>query len=146
MTAAFVVHLATTWALVGLIWCVQLLIYPQFHCLAPARFRQWHEAHCTRISFLVIPLMLLEVASMGWLFLAEHLRTWWFTTSCPLLALVWLSTAVWQAPIHTKLPLVGYDKALVEKLVRTNWVRTACWTLRGLLLLTGALEWPLLKL
>jgi hypothetical protein len=51
-----------------------------------------------------------------------------------LLVLIWASTAWIQAPRHTILAR-GFDAAVYTALVRTNWLRTLGWTLRGGLVL-----------
>tara|TARA_B100000945_G_C19979512_1_gene411427 strand:- start:110 stop:367 length:258 start_codon:yes stop_codon:yes gene_type:complete len=51
------------------------------------------------------------------------------TVSGLLLILIWLMTAVFFSGIHQKLTL-GYDKTVVDKLVKLNWGRTLMWTLR----------------
>jgi hypothetical protein len=58
-----------------------------------------------------------------------------------LLALIWLSTAVVQVPLHQSLA-ARYDDSTLRRLVRSNWLRTMAWTARGLLL--GWLWYPLL--
>lgn len=108
-----------------------MLIYPQFLHFSAQKFRLCHFNHCFRISFIVVPLMLIEVGSAGWL-LWEGLRGTAFLLSAALIPVVWLSTAVWQAPMHTRLSL-GFDEAVVTRLVMTNWVRTLAWTARGVL-------------
>lgn len=51
-----------------------------------------------------------------------------------LLAIVWLSTTLLQVPRHTTLGN-GFDTAEHKFLVASNWLRTACWSARGLLVL-----------
>jgi hypothetical protein len=55
----------------------------------------------------------------------------WLVVGLVLLAGIWLSTALVQAPIHGRLAR-GFDPALHRRLVRSNWVRTGLWTMRGL--------------
>jgi hypothetical protein len=65
----------------------------------------------------------------------RHLRTYpmlWAGTA--LLAVIWLSTAVVQVPCHEVLSRV-FDSEVYQSLVSTNWIGTAAWSLRGLLLL-----------
>ena len=40
------------------------------------------------------------------------------------------TTAFVSAPLHGRLQN-GYDSALLSRLIRTNWLRTAAWTARG---------------
>jgi len=125
------IHLAVTWMLVGLIWVVQVLVYPQFRRVAPAEFRDYHFAHCFRIGLIVAPLLFVETATAAWLLYVGQ-RALLFILSTGLIPVVWLSTAVFQAPIHTRL-MRGFDAPLIERLILTNWVRTLAWTARGIL-------------
>jgi hypothetical protein len=51
-----------------------------------------------------------------------------------LVVLIWLSTALLQAPRHSALAH-GFDDRTVTGLVLYNWIRTIAWTARGLLAL-----------
>ena len=130
MTWLFSIHLAVTWTLVGLIWVVQVLCYPQFLRVGKAEFKDYHFAHCFRIGLIVAPLLLLEAATAAWILYHDSNRL--FTISACLIPLIWLSTAVLQAPIHTKL-MRGFDSSLIRRLILTNWIRTLAWTARGIL-------------
>jgi hypothetical protein len=48
----------------------------------------------------------------------------------PLLAVIWLSTALVQGPTHGRLT-PGFDERLCRKLVVSNWVRTFAWSGRS---------------
>jgi hypothetical protein len=54
-----------------------------------------------------------------------------------LLVLIWLSTIVLQVPRHTVLGK-GFDTAAHRQLVVSNWVRTAAWSARSVLVLWTA--------
>ncbi|WP_397382018.1 hypothetical protein [Prosthecobacter sp.] len=131
MTWLFSIHLAVTWMLVGLIWVVQILVYPQFRRVAPAEFRDYHFAHCFRIGLIVAPLLFVEAATAAWL-LYEGRQAQPFIISSGLIPIIWLTTAVFQAPIHTRLGR-GFDAPLIRRLILTNWIRTLAWTARGIL-------------
>lgn len=130
MTLPFSIHLAITWTLVGLIWVVQILSYPQFLRVGKAEFKDYHFAHCFRIGLIVAPLLFMEVATAAWLVYQGSSLS--FIISACLIPLIWLSTAFLQAPIHTKL-MRGFDAPLIHCLIITNWVRTLAWTARGIL-------------
>jgi hypothetical protein len=132
MSIALTAHFASTWMLVGLIWIVQVLVYPQFRRVPPAEFGDYHMAHCWRIGFLVAPLLAVESLSAGWLLLHGR-HEWSFLLSIGLIPVIWLSTALLQAPLHTRL-MAGFDAEIVRKLILSNWVRTIAWTARGVLL------------
>ena len=136
MTLIASTHLAVTWMLTGLIWVVQILVYPQFLRVPPAGFREYHAAHCFRIGLIVAPLMFVEAATAAWL-LFEGNRSLPFLVSTGLIAVVWLSTAMLQAPMHTTL-MMGCDSTVIRRLIHTNWLRTLAWTARAALV-TAAL-------
>jgi hypothetical protein len=130
-------HLLVTWALVGLIWTVQLVVYPAFRLIPSEVFGKYHARHMQHITWVVGPLILLEIGSAVLLWSLRE--DWRFLLSLVALGAVWLSTALYQVPLHTKLSLVGWDAATVDRLVRTNWIRTLGWSLRaGLLAWTAA--------
>lgn len=130
MNSIFTIHLAATWMLVGLIWVVQILVYPQFLRIPGETFKPYHATHCFRIGIIVAPLLFAEAATAAWILHegggpAFRLSAW-------LIPAIWLSTALLQAPIHTRL-MKGFDAALVRRLIITNWIRTVTWTARGIL-------------
>lgn len=138
LATVLVVQAAVTWALVGLIWTIQLVHYPLLAGIEAHRYPRWQRLHMSRIAMLVGPLMLVELLSAGVL-VALAIRGGapelvpWAVTGGLLLILIWLSTALVQAPIHGRLA-EGFDPALHRWLVRTNWLRTVLWTGRGVLL------------
>jgi hypothetical protein len=46
-----------------------------------------------------------------------------------LVIVVWLSTFLLQVPIHHRLE-AGKDDKRIQRLVATNWIRTAAWSLK----------------
>ena len=133
MTTLLIIHLAITWALVGLIWTIQVVHYPLLKNVGHEGFVACHEQHMSRITWLVGPLMLAELCSAGaLLFFGE--RSLLFGISLASLALIWASTAFCQVKLHQKLAH-GYDAFTIDRLVRTNIWRTLGWTVRGLCLI-----------
>ena len=131
MSAFCSIHLAVTWMLVGLIWVIQILVYPQFRRVAPAEFKAFHFAHCFRIGLIIAPLLFVEITTAAWLLYSGQ-STLLFVISIGLIPLIWLCTAVFQAPIHLRLMRV-FDARLIQRLILTNWIRTLAWTARGIL-------------
>ncbi|MEP6668356.1 MAG: hypothetical protein ABJF10_04340 [Chthoniobacter sp.] len=125
------VHVASTWMLVGLIWTIQIVAYPQFRRVGGAEFIQYHFAHCWRIGLLIAPLLAVETASAAVLFNLGH-RERSFLISVGLIFLNWLCTVFVQAPMHVKL-MKGFDAAVIRRLILSNWLRTLFWTARGVL-------------
>ncbi|MCC5021401.1 MAG: 7-cyano-7-deazaguanine synthase QueC [Candidatus Synoicihabitans palmerolidicus] len=125
-------QLGCTWALVGLIWVVQLVIYPMLAKVASTGWIAWHREYMRRIGWVVAPLMLGEIsAGAVWLWVAPEAG--WAWVGAGLIAVIWVSTALVQVPLHRRLG-DGFEAKLVSRLVTSNWVRTAAWTLRGGLL------------
>ncbi len=136
MTAiVFVLHFASTWFMVGLCWLVQCVQYPLMAAVGEDAFTTYEAGHVARIGPVVVPLMLAELVTGGWLWLAggEPFRQPVFGLSLGLLGLVWLSTFCLQVPLHDALG-AGFDAGRHAALVRTNWVRTLAWSARGVLL------------
>ena len=126
---------AATWAMVGLIWMVQVVHYPMlatYSALAPAAAAADHQR---RISWVVGPLMAIEGVT-ALILLVERPDTMSGVTAwlaAALLGVALMSTVVIQVPLHGRLAQRHDDRA-ARQLVASNWVRTAAWTLRGLVL------------
>jgi len=133
-----VIHAAITWALVGLIWTIQVVHYPLFQNVGDRGFVAYHARHMAMITWVVGPLMLAEVGSAV-LLLCFGERSLLFGVSGGALGLVWASTALSQIPLHQKLTH-GYHRATIDRLIRTNWCRTLAWTVRGLCLVALLLQ------
>ena len=129
------VQSVSSYAMFGVIWLVQLLVYPAFRLVPPEHWARLHAHHGTRISWVVIPLMLVELASALFLLAAPPAA---LESLQPLLAgcvaLAWVSTFAIQVPLHQRLAR-GHDPRAIERLIQTNWIRTAAWTLKAALLL-----------
>lgn len=126
-------YFAISWALVGLIWVIQLVKYPAFHFVEKERFFAYHQHHEKSITIIVLPLMLTELSLSFWIGINHQ---WEIKTLLSLLLVlgIWLSTFLVQIPLHRKLEK-GKDENAINKLVKTNWVRTILWTVKGALLL-----------
>lgn len=125
-------HFGITCSLVGLIWLVQIVVYPLMNRVGETSFIVWHARYTTSMSYCVGPMMLAELATAAWL-LCTGKRDAAFLTSLGLLAIIWLSTAFIQVPMHHQLSQ-GFDQVAHEKLITSNWIRTSAWTLRALCL------------
>ncbi len=126
------IHAAATWFMTGLIWFVQVVHYPLFAGVGRDTWADYGEKHRARTTFIVMPVMLIELAAAGWL--AATRTDGLAITGLALLALVWLSTFLVQVPLHARLG-AGHDAALMRRLVTTNWLRTIAWTARGVIAL-----------
>lgn len=128
------IHTLSTWAMVGLIWTIQLVHYPGFFFIDPARSLEFAQFHQSRISLIVLPLMLTEL--MTGLMLMGSLKgsvlTQPILISMIMLAVIWATTFLISVPCHQKLS-AGFDDSAARLLVNSNWIRTLLWTLRGLI-------------
>jgi hypothetical protein len=125
-------HLLTTFAMVGLIWFVQIVHYPIMASFDRENFASHEKEHCDRTGWVVVPLMLVEIFTFA-LLLIEGIRSNAFLISGLLLGVIWASTFLIQVPLHRKL-LEGWNAEQHRRLVTTNWIRTAAWTGRSFLL------------
>lgn len=127
-----ILHAAVTWALAGLILTIQLVHYPLFARVGAAGWPAYEREHQTRITFLVGPLMLAELLSAVWLALhvPPALPGWSLSLGLFLVMAIWLSTGLWQSPLHGRLSS-AFDARLHRQLVVGNWIRTLAWLLRG---------------
>ncbi|NND12705.1 MAG: hypothetical protein HKO10_01965 [Acidimicrobiia bacterium] len=129
-------HAAATWAMVGLIWFVQLVHYPLFSSVGESSFVGYEARHTRATTSVVAMFMPLEAVTGLWLVLGppEGVETGLAIVGLVLVGLLWLSTVAWQAPIHGKLSR-GFDGRLYRLLVGSNWLRTILWSVRGVIVL-----------
>ena len=134
MTLLPLVGAAATWYLTGIVWLVQRVNYPLLRSVGAAEFAAYEQAHVRRIGPVVGPAMLVEGC-------ASLLLTAWrpaYVTAgdavlgAALVVVTWASTFLLQVPAHDRLR-AGFDAAWHHRLVRSNRIRTAAWTLHSLL-------------
>ena len=124
-------HAIPTLLMTGVIWIIQVVHYPLYRRVGAEAFADYEREHCARISFVVLPLMVVELACAALLALSPprggESLAW---TGLALLAVVWASTFFVQVPCHRVLE-GGFDARAASRLVATNWIRTVAWTLRS---------------
>lgn len=134
MSFFYLLEISVSWALVALIWVVQLVHYPAFLYVDAGKAGAFHQMHTQQITFIVMPLMLLELGLAIWRCTQELP---WLPACLPLVlvAAIWASTFFIQVPLHGQLGQ-QWDEAVIRKLINTNWLRTVLWTVKG-----GVLLW-----
>jgi hypothetical protein len=139
-----VVALAAVWAMTGVIWVVQLVHYPIFDAVDRGvddeAWRRFGERHRRSISYVVGPFMLAEGVTGLWLVAdppGDVGRTLPLV-ALALMAVAYGTTAFVSVPLHEQLT-ERFDEQAARRLVSTNWVRTAAWTMRGLVVAIIAL-------
>ena len=128
----FDIHFLSTSLMVGIIWVIQLLHYPTFHFIKESDYVEFQHFHMQRISFIVVPVMIIELLS-GFM-LVYYFRSNLLILCLIILLVIWLITFVFFTKLHQSL-LGGYDKIIVDKLVQINWSRTVLWSLRLIILI-----------
>jgi hypothetical protein len=127
------VHVAVTLVMVGFIWTIQLVQYPIMAHVPAEGFVAFERAHQRKVVAFLAVFGLAEVVTAGWLFLdPSGLPRVPLGAAGMLLVVIWVSTGFYFAPLHGRLA-EGFDVRLHRRLVVTNWLRTALWTARGVL-------------
>ena len=136
MEELLLVHLAATFAMVGIIWFVQIVHYPLFARVGIKGFSAYSGVHSRLTGYVVGPPMLAEAATAVALVLwpPPGVSLSLTVAGLALLAVAWFSTALLQSPRHRELA-GGFNPASHCSLVATNWLRTICWTARGVIVL-----------
>ncbi len=130
----FTVHLIFTAIMVGVIWLVQVVHYPSFNFIDKNFYSDFQNFHIKRISFIVIPVMLLELVSGLILIFLDNRHSTPSLISFGILILIWIITGLFFAKAHQDL-IAGYDREIVKKIIKLNWIRTLLWSIRLILLL-----------
>lgn len=138
---AYLVHFSSCLFMTGLIWLIQLIHYPSFKFINPTHFSEFHRFHSNTITYIVGPIMTIELLSGFYLFFHQKSNLM-FNLNLLGLLLIWAATAFLSVPSHAKLAL-GFTDTSASFLISTNWIRTAIWSLRSLGLLYGL--WELTK-
>ncbi|MDG2454512.1 MAG: hypothetical protein P8N47_01770 [Bacteroidia bacterium] len=120
------ITLAVASGLFVLIWMVQLLIYPGFIYYTKQNLTQWHTVYTPRITVIVAPLMLSQLAIAIYRFYTEI--SWFSIAHGSLVAAAWITTFYIFIPIHDKLQKGTLEKNLLHRLVSFNWIRTILWS------------------
>ena len=118
----------------GVIWIIQIVHYPSFRYIPDYQWSIAHKEHVSGITFIVAPVMVIEALSRLYLLYIQVNVTTIITSL--FLLVIWLSTFFIQVPIHNQLEK-SWSLQLVNRLVKTNWIRTALWTLNTAILFIG---------
>jgi hypothetical protein len=130
----FILHAAATWFMTGLIWFTQVVHYPLFSSVGGEQFPDYEKAHQKLTTYVVFPVITIEAGTailVAWK-RPPSVEAWVVWSGLILVAVIWLSTFLSQAPQHEKLAK-GYDPTAHALLVSSNWVRTAAWSGRSII-------------
>lgn len=122
------IQLIASAAMFGIIWIVQIVIYPLLAEVGPNAFQHYHAEYMWLVTWIIAPLMFTEACGCGWHLLTNprDKRVW---IAAGLFGVICLSTAFIQVPQHSDL-----TQEEVSQLVSSNWIRTIAWSLRLFLL------------
>lgn len=124
-----VLHLLSVAYLTGLVWLVQLVVYPSFARVGPTpAWSGFHAAHSSGITLAVGPPWALQGVTTLLLLLRrpDGVPLWLVLLAAALAAATVAVTLLVSVPAHER--LVPYDVAAAHRLLSTNWLRTAAWT------------------
>lgn len=114
------------------LWLVQLVIYPSFLRIEDSQLIRWHKTYTFRVSFVIMPLMLAQLAlAVAAVFADPAQRLDWLILG--LVLLCWLLTFFVSVPLHRKIDEGDPTQAFRKRLIQTNWPRTVLWTVIFLL-------------
>ena len=130
MNTILLAHILSCWIMTGVIWMVQLLVYPFFRWVGQKEFSSLHQFHMSRISWIVVPIMTLELLTAIWLYI-ENREQLFFWNLASVVSL-WVLTALVNVPTHNNLKFES--EASKINLVIRNWPRTLIWSGRSLFL------------
>ena len=122
-----VFHYFSVFFMTGVIWIIQVVHYPLMKFTKEQSWTEFHQQHSARITWIVGPVMLLELSSA--FFMADK------TLICAGLSIfVFVITGLISVPRHNRLA-TGYSASVLKSLVQTNWLRTIAWSLHSAFLL-----------
>lgn len=131
-----IIHLASTLGLTGLIWFVQIVHYPLMNQVDERAFARYHREHVRRTTSVVAAPMIVEAVTAAAIAIEPPARIpeWQAWLGLLLVGVIWASTVMLQVPAHRRLEQ-GFLGRTHRRLVATNWMRTAAWSLRAVLVL-----------
>lgn len=133
----FLLDIAATLYMWGVIWTIQVAQYPLFARIGTAQWGDYHTVYTRSITFVVLPAMVTELGTSGLLAL---FRPAWLSpsllwTGFVCAVLTWAVTFFVSVPLHDTLSR-SFDLAAIHRLAVTNWLRTFFWTAHALILLS----------
>lgn len=137
-------HFCATWALVGLIWVLQIVYLPLFAKVGKDDFSAYEANHSVLLPQVMGTLMMIELLTGAFLliFPPGWIPSWVFALGMALLVLIWAWGMLVQAPVQKRLAR-RFDPRDLSLLIQANWVRTFAWSARGLLVAWAMLRYAM---
>jgi hypothetical protein len=132
----FHLHFFAVSFMTGVIWIIQLIHYPSFRDISPERFSQFHQFHSSQITWVVGPVMMIQLlTAVGLVSVRPSFVSALMSGAfLGLSAAVFFVTAFFSVPAHQELSL-GFQDGPHQTLVVTNWIRTVLWSAHSVLCL-----------
>lgn len=122
----YIKTLIVDFGLVVLIWMTQLVVYPSFTYYSESSLADWHVKYTSAITFIVMPLMLAQVAFHAYDLFYDF--SWLGLLGIVLIALAWSNTFFYAVPLHKNISEGNEILKSAHELVRINWYRTILWS------------------
>lgn len=131
-SAVLIAQVVGSVGMFGVIWTIQVVHYPLMRSIPNDAFVNYEAKHTQLISFVVGPLMAIEGLCVLTVFFARPAGIpLWSTWAGGIFEAIAIGvTAFVSAPTHGRLER-GADSLLLDRLIATNWIRTAAWTARA---------------
>jgi len=127
MASILILRLLVDFGLLVLIWMIQLIVYPSFLFYKKEHLFVWHKKYTLLISYIVAPLMLVQLAIAIFLIITN--TNIYNTIALFIIAILWISTFLQFVPIHHRISRNNFNKEQLHTLVHRNWIRTIFWSL-----------------
>ena len=132
MNNIFLIQIITNSILIGILIITQIISYPSLSSIDKSYFEKYHKNYVNKISYVVIPFMLIELFSL--LYLTYYKSDLFMIKSLLILMTIWLFTFICIVPLHNSLS----NKRSVDNinsLINYNWFRTILWTIKLVIIL-----------
>ncbi len=135
-SALLLINLCATLFLTGLAWFLQVVHLPLMLRADKTGFARYAKTQRLRNTLLMAAPMLIELITAIWLVAdtppgLSHENV---ILAAALVAIIWLETFAFIVPLNSRL-MEGFDEAAIRALIRRNWIRTICWTIRSALMI-----------
>lgn len=144
----FRLHSFTVFFMTGVIWLVQLVVYPQFERVSGEAFKKYYSFHTRWVTAIVVPVIVAQTvtAAILWfqrIFLepgTPALTNFAQESTVAGMPLIFtfaviMQTFFMEVPVHLQLRKTGQDAPLIRRLIRDNWWRTLTWSAHAVWLL-----------
>ena len=132
MNNFFLIQIITNSILIGILIITQIISYPSLSSIDKSYFEKYHKNYVNKISYVVIPFMLIELFSL--LYLTYYKSDLFMIKSLLILMTIWLFTFICIVPLHNSLSNKR-SIDIINSLINYNWFRTILWTIKLLIIL-----------